>query len=223
LAVNKPSAKALLVAAKHNETGLKHYAAWEIEMAINAFQKASDADPTNPEYHLNLARAHARNGSYPAAMRSLGEYLHNETDEHLTGRYERLFSSALDDVERQLIDGMRPLGMPVQLIGKAIQMWLEYRLTIGRQPLAIPQPEQWSAALCFAVCKINFVKINQTELANQYGIDVPTMKDKYALLVETLDLIPADYRYFIGDENPLDKIFEAAQKMDDMSRSFLED
>jgi hypothetical protein len=38
------------------------------------------------------------------------------------------------------------------------------------------------------------------------------------VLIETLDLITADYRYFTGDENPLDEVFEAAQKMDDLVR-----
>ena len=42
------------------------------------------------------------------------------------------------------------------------------------------------------------------------------MKNKCNLLIETLDLITADYRYFIGDKNPLDEVFEAAQRMDQL-------
>ena len=56
---------------------------------------------------------------------------------------------------------MRFMNLPVQLIGKAIQMWLEYRLTFVRRPLRLPKPELWAGALTYAVCKINFEVSNK--------------------------------------------------------------
>jgi hypothetical protein len=49
-------------------------------------------------------------------------------------------------------------------------------------------------------------------------VDLLEMKKKCNVLIETLDLITADYRYFIGEENPLDEVFEAAQRMDQLVR-----
>jgi tetratricopeptide (TPR) repeat protein len=219
----KPSAKLIQQALEQNEIGLKNYAEWEIDTAVEAFQKATKADPENPEYHLNLARAYARGGNYPEAMRSLGDYLHNETDDHVASRYERLFSSALDEVESLLIEGMPKLDLPIQQIGKAIQMWLEYRITVGRKPLRIPKPELWASAVTYAVCKVNIAKKSREEVAAVYGVSEKSMLEKYSELLQTLDLMPADYRYFTGDENPLDKLVEAAQLLDEIYQEFQED
>jgi tetratricopeptide (TPR) repeat protein len=219
----RPSEKQILQAQELNESGLKSYAVWEIDAAIEAFKKAAEADPENPEYHLNLARAYARGGNYPEAMRSLGDYLHNETDENVASRYERLFSSALDEVETLLIQGMQKLEMPIQQTGKAIQMWLEYRITVGRKPLRIPKPELWASAVTYAVCKVNFAKKSREEVAAIYGVSEKSMREKYRDLQETLDLMPADYRYFTGDENPLDKLVEAAQLLDEIYQDFQEE
>lgn len=223
MAVIKPSVRTLQRAAAQNQKGLDFYANWEMDQAIAAFQKAAAGDSDNPEYHLNLARSYARGGNYPEAMRSLGDYLHVETDENIAGRYERLFSSALDDVEQICIDGMRSLNLPVKMIGKAIQMWLEYRLTVGRRPLRLPKPELWAGALTYAVCKINFVEIDRAEIADAYEINERAVKEKFAVLREILDLMPADYRYFVGEENPLDKLIEAAELLDQIYASFRED
>jgi tetratricopeptide (TPR) repeat protein len=147
-------------AAEQNKAGLAFFSAWEIERSIGAFKAATSADPDNPEYHLNLARAYARGGDYAQAMHSLGEYLRSETQDDVAARYERLFSSALDDVEASLTEVMPRLDMPMQQIGKAIQMWLEYRITIGRRPLHVPQPEQWAAALTYSIAKVNLAVSN---------------------------------------------------------------
>ena len=219
MAVEQPSAEAVREAARHNDLGLKYYGEWEIDGAITAFKEAAAKDPDNPEYHLNLARAYARASNYPEAMQSLGDYLHVETDENLTERYERLFSSALDEVETSLIEGMGGMDLPVQLTGKAMQMWLEYRLTVGREPIEhLDQPSLWAAALTYLACKINFRETSRIEVAAIYDVDLLEMKSQCNVLIETLDLITADYRYFTGEQNPLDEIFEAAQKMDQLVR-----
>jgi hypothetical protein len=49
------------------------------------------------------------------------------------------------------------------------------------------------------------------------------VKERYKALVTTLDLMPGDYRYFTGDENPLDKLADAAQALDDIYNQFREE
>lgn len=210
-------------AANQNEAGLRFYHNWDIESAITAFKEAVAADPDNPEYHLNLARAYARGSDYHRAMNALGDYLRVETDEKIATRYERLFSSALDEVEPILIETMQKLNRPIQQIGKAIQMWLEYRITLGRQTLHIPKPELWAAALTYAIVKVNFDDIHSAQIAEAYNVSIRSLKDKYQELVQTLDLMPADYRYFVGEKNPLDKLVEAAQLLEELDRRFQSD
>lgn len=209
--------------AKLNETGLSHYQAWELDKAIEALRSAVSAAPNNPEYHLNLVRAYARNGDYDEAMKALGEYLRIETEQDIAARYEQLFSSALDEVEQVMIDTMREMEMPIQQIGKGIQMWLEYRITIGRRPLRISKPAIWAAALTYAVIKVNFVNIKKHEIAKIFKVSERALSEKYNELVETLDIMPADYRYFTGEENPLDKLVEAAQILEQLDRRFQEE
>jgi len=219
----KPSKKELRRAEKKNELGLRYYGEWEMDKAVESFQDATAADPENPEYHLNLARAYARSNDFHKAIQSLGDYLRTETDENVASRYERLFSSALDDVETLLIAKMEEMELPVPLIGKGIQMWLEYRITVGRRPLRIPKPELWAAALTYAVCKINLQDVSRSEVADAYDVSERALKEKAGELITTLDLMPADFRYFIGDENPLDKLVEAAQMLEDMYARFFDE
>ena len=110
--------------------------------------------------------------------------------------------------------------MPVAQIGKGIQMWLEYRITVGRRPLRTPKPELWAAAIAYAVSKVNFVNLKRAEIAAVFEVNPKSLKTKYDELVRTLDLMPADYRYFTGEENPLDKLVEAAQLLEELDRQF---
>jgi tetratricopeptide (TPR) repeat protein len=210
-------------AAALNEAGLKAFADWEMDKAIESFKQAAEADPENPEYFLNLARAYARSGSYPDAMRSLGKYLHVEKDEEVAERFEWLFSSTFDKVESSLMEGTQRLDLPMQLVSRAIRMWLEYRLTVGRRPLEIKEPDLWAASLTYLICKINLYDIDRVEVASAYGVSLKELKETCNLIVKSLDLIPADYRYFTGDENPLDKVFEAARQLESFYQEMDED
>jgi hypothetical protein len=118
---------------------------------------------------------------------------------------------------------MRRRGMSVQEIGKAIQMWLEYRITIGRRPLRTPKPELWAAALTHAVGKVNFSDRKMEDVAAIYQISKRSLREKYKALVEALDIMPADYRYYVGEENPLDKLVEAAHVLEELDRRFQEE
>lgn len=196
-------------AAKQNKSGLDFYEKWELHQAVAAFQAAAEADPENPEYYLNLARTYARQGDFGQAMQALGDYLHNETQDEIASRYEQMFSSALDEVEQTLTEGMPSLEMELPQIGKALQMWLEYRIVAGRKPLRIPQPETWAAAITFAIIKVNFLDTSRTDVAAAYDVKEPALKKKYQELVEILDLMPGDFRYYLGEENPLDQVLDA--------------
>jgi tetratricopeptide (TPR) repeat protein len=206
-----------------NDTGLRFFTNWEMEGAITSFKQATISDPDNPEYHLNLARAYARSGDFGDAMQSLGSYLQVEKDEELAERFEWLFSSTFDKVESSLVGGTESLELPIQLVSRAIRMWLEYRLAVGRQPLQVRNPDLWAATLTYMICKVNLYDISRVEIATVYGVELEELKATCYLLVESLDLIPADYRYFIGDDNPLDKVFEAAQQLEGFYRDLEED
>ena len=209
-------------AAKLNLEGLKLYAGWELEQAVQCFTAAAAADPDNAEYHLNLARSLARGGGYENVIRALGDYIRTEPNQRLAERYEKLFASALDDVEKTLIEKMRAAKMDLSEIGAAIQMWLEYRIAIGRQQLTVRKASTWAAALDYTVRKINFHQIKLKELSSFYGISANALRDRHNDLVRTLDIMPADYRYFTGDDNPLDKLVEAAQMLELLEERFQE-
>ncbi len=209
-------------AEKLNSEGLAHYQAWQLEDAITAFKKAAQADETVAEYPLNLAKACARAGRYDQVMEALGDYLFLETDSAVSSRYQRIFSSAPDDVETLLVDNMRRMQLPMQQIGKAMQMWLEYRITIGERPLRVIKPELWAGGITFAILKINFDEDHAPMVAEMYKISQRSVREKYNVLVGELDLMPADYRYFVGEKNPLDKLVEAAQLLETMDEKFKE-
>ena len=210
-------------AAVKNQEGLQCYQNWEVEGAVAAFQEAIKADRENPEYRLNLARAYARSSDYHQAINALGEYLRTETNEEIASRYERMFSSALHEVESHMIEGMKQLGMTVQQVGKAIHMWLEYRITYGRRPLVIGKPEIWSAALVYAIVKVNILDIKRAAIARVFKVESEAVKKAYGEIVETLDLMPGDFRYFAGENNPLETLVDAARVLEDLDRKFQAD
>ncbi|MEM7335346.1 MAG: tetratricopeptide repeat protein [Chloroflexota bacterium] len=205
---------------KFNHAGLAAFSAWDLEGAIKSFKKAVKNDPNNPDYHLNLVKAYARNGSYDEVMTSLGHYLRVETESDIAERYEMLFSTGLDPVESLLIESMQAMEFPMQQVGKAIQLWLEYRISYGRRPLRTPKPGIWAAALTYSIVKVNSIEIKKSELAKIYQVSVKSLTEKYNDLVTLLDIMPADYRYFTGETNPLDKLIEAAQLLDDLDKQF---
>jgi len=205
-----------------NEKGLKQYHRWEIEEAIESFEKAVKLVPTNPDYHLNLARAFARFGNYERALKALTEFIRYESDVRLVDRFRMLFVNAMDEVETLITEKMTEQGMPLDEIGAAIQMWLEYRIALGRRPLSIRRPQAWAAALDYTVRKVNFRNVSLKDLSDLYGIGDSVIRSHHKDLVETLDIMPCDYRYFRGKDNPLDKLVEAAAMLEELERRFRE-
>ncbi len=207
-------------ARKTNMLGLQQYERWEIDEAIQSFNEAIKLYSEDPEFHLNLARALARYGDFDAAKRALGSYIRFEPNKEISERFEQLFAEGMDDVETMVTDRMTQKGLPLEVVGAAVQMWMEYRICIGRRPLIIRKPETWAAALDYTVRKINFRELTQREIAEVYSVSPSTVRAYHNDLVQALDIMPCDYRYFRGDENPLDKLVEAAAMLEELEERF---
>jgi tetratricopeptide (TPR) repeat protein len=207
-------------AAELNTSGLKHYKAWDMAEAIADFEAAAHLAPNHADYWLNHARGLARSGDYDRALKSLAEFIRVEKDPDLVERYERLFANAMDDVETLLTQKMSAAELPMEEIGAAIQMWLEYRITIGRQSLVIRKPEAWAAALDFTVRRVNLKIVPAKEVAEHYGISEQTLRERHHSLMRALDIMPCDYRYYTGKDNPLDKLVEAAEMLAQLEERF---
>ncbi len=205
-----------------NQKGLDAYAEWDIELAVKKFRAAIRAAPDNPDYRLNLARTLSRGGQFDQALRALAEFLRLEPDSDVSERFERLFASGLDKTETVLTEQMSNAGMPIELIGASLQMWLEYRVAIGRQSLPLRKPETWAAALDYTSRKVNLYPVTQREVADHYGVSQRTLRDRFNRLVAALDVMPCDYRYFVGKQNPLDKLVEAAELLEQLEARFQE-
>ncbi len=209
-------------AKEYEQQGLQFYQEWDIDQAIKCFQAAVRIDPGEPDYLLHLARALARSGDFDQALRALASFMQLEPDSPLTDRFEQLFASGMDDVELLLTEKMTATGMPIKEIGAAIQMWLEYRIALGREPLIIRKPETWAAALDYTARKVNLRPTKRKKIADLYGISEKALQDRQNDLMHTLDVMPCDYRYFVGKDNPLDKLVEAAELLKQLEARFEE-
>jgi tetratricopeptide (TPR) repeat protein len=207
-------------ARKANAVGLQHYERWEIDEAIASFEEAIRIYPEDPEFHLNQARALARYGDFDAAKRALGSYIRYEPDKDLAERFEQLFGEGMDEVETLVTKEMTERKLPLEVVGAAVQMWLEYRICLGRRPLVIRKPETWAAALDYTVRKVNFQELTQREIADIYAVSPSTVRAYHNDLIQTLDIMPCDYRYFRGDDNPLDRLVEAAAMLEELEERF---
>ncbi len=215
-----PSATDKLRAQTLNRTGLEHYERWEMESAITLFQEAVRLDDAEAQYHLNLARSQVRIGDYELMLQALGNYLRTQQDQALVSRFEAIFSNALDKVESLLTTVLPQQGAGLEIAGAAIQMWVEYRVTIGEGPLDLRRPKEWAASLDYTVRKVNFKEAPIKDIARWYKTNGTAIRNKHADLVEVLDIMPCDYRYFRSQENPLDKLVEAAMMLEDLEKRF---
>jgi len=214
------SSATLQRARQANSLGLQQYERWDIEQAIKSYNEAIRLGPEESEFYLNLARALARYGDFDASKRALGSFIRYEEDLELAERFEHLFGAGMDQVEISVTEQMTQQGLPLEVTGAAVQMWLEYRICIGRRPLVIRKPETWAAALDYTVRKVNFQELNQRDIADLYGVSPSTVRAYHNDLIQVLDIMPCDYRYFRGDDNPLDKLVEAAAMLEELEERF---
>lgn len=209
-------------AKEHQKEGLQAYQEWDIDRAVKCFETASRLDPREPNHLLDLARALARSGDFDKALKALAGFMRLEPDSPLADRFEQLFASGMDRVETMLTEKMSSSGAPIDIIGVAIQMWLEYRIALGSNSLVIRKPESWAAALDYTVRKVNLWPGKRQDIAAVYNISENAVRERHGDLVQTLDVMPCDYRYFTGKNNPLDKLVEAAELLEQLEEQFQE-
>lgn len=209
-------------AAQLCQQGLTHYLNWEIEYAIDSFEAAIVLNKTDPDLYLYLAQSHMRLNDYESMRAALGNFIHLEPNEKLTERFEAFFGSALDDVEKELTQTMTRHSVPLEVVGAAIHMWLEFRLAMGRNAINVAglKKKTWAAALDYTIRKVNFHEVSTAQIAEWYGISAQAVDQHHTWLIETLDIMPCDYRYFRGPKNPLDKLVEAAIILDELEERF---
>ena len=193
---------------------------WDVEVAIKKLENVLSLVSNKPAYHMSLAQALARSGDFDRALRALANYLRLAPDAPIANRIEQLFASGMDAVEEALTERMTAEHLPLEMIGAAIQMWVEFRIALGEEPLAIPKPETWAAALDYTVRKVNLREVSVDKIAACYNVAGPTMRKHSEELIKMLDIMPCDYRYFISDQNPLDKLVEAAELLEELETRF---
>ncbi len=209
-------------AGEYERAGLQAYADWDIDRAIQSFRAAVNVAPNEPQYVLCLAQALARSGDFDHALRALAEFIRLEPDSPLTDRFQQLFASGMDDVEQLLTNRMTSSRMSIEEIGAAIQMWLEYRIALGGEMLVVRKPQTWAGALDYTIRKVNLRPTTRRDMAKLYGISEQALHERHENLVNSLDVMPCDYRYFTGEENPLDKLVEAAELLRQLETRFRE-
>jgi len=216
----KTNAQQRKLAQTASAKGLELYARWELQAAITELETAIAAEPNNPDHYLHLARALVRNGEYDKALKALAEFMRLEPDSSITARFERLFATSMDPVEKLVTEVMQAHEVPLEEIGAAVHLWLEFRIAIGRQPINSRDPGGWAGALDYTVRKVNFREAPLSQLAEWYGTRESLIRKRHADLVDALDIMPCDYRYFRGKENPLDKLVEAAEMFERLEERF---
>ncbi len=207
-------------AAEIYQEAMTAYRRWDVDRAVEKLQAAVQLMPSEAAYHMNLAQALARAGDFDRALRALANYLRLAPESKVSERVEQLFASGMDSVEEVLTEQMREAKLPLDIIGAAIQMWMEYRITLGEELLRISKPATWAAALDYTTRKVNLHEISLDEISKEYGVSVQTLRNHHQQLTQRLDIMPCDYRYFTGAENPLDKLVEAAEMLERLEQRF---
>lgn len=223
MSLAQPSAADRKKADALYQEALGAYQRWDLEEALKQLQAAVKLTPNRADYHLSLAQALARAGDFDRALRALANYLRLEPNSPVANRVEQLFASGMDPVEQHLTAKMKAAQLSLDLIGAAIQMWMEFRITLGAEALSIPKPEAWAAALDYTVRKVNLRDAPLAKIAAHYDISADTVSKHHQTLIKMLDVMPCDYRYFTGDQNPLDKLVEAAELLDQLEARFHEE
>jgi hypothetical protein len=203
-----------------NCMGLEQYARWELQNAVSLFQEAIHLDAAEAEYYLNLARAQVRLGNYDLMQQVIRDYIRLEPNKEVAQRFEALLSNTMDEVEIRLTSLMPQPDIQLELVRAAMQMWLEYRVTLGQKALDLNQPEVWAAALDYTIRKVNLSEVSIQEIARRYSTTETALRVYHSDLVRVLDLISCDYRYFRGQNNPLDQLAEAAALLAEAEQRF---
>ncbi len=207
-------------AAALYEEAMAAYQHWDLDLALQKLESALRLMPDQADYHMAMAQILARMGDFDRALKSLANFLRLEPNSPVAPRIEQLFARGMDPVEDVLTRTMTEARLPIELIGAAIQLWLEFRIVIGTEQLIIRKPEVWAAALDYTVRKVNLRDVPLNQIATLYGVSAESVRANHQRLVKELDIMPCDYRYFTGEQNPLDKLVEAAEMLEQLEARF---
>jgi tetratricopeptide (TPR) repeat protein len=155
------------------------------------------------------------------------EQMQEKARQHIKSSAERQIaeiqdrSRALaDPVEMLFVERMRAVGLTAKVMQAARQLWLEYRICAGRNNIPMRKPESWAAGVDYTVRRVSFLDVTDADIAQLYGVSQISVRARHAEIVERLDIMPCDYRYFVGDENPLDRLVEAATMLEELEERF---
>ncbi len=124
------------------DKALAAYERWDVEDAVKGLEAVVALHPDNATYHMRLAQVLSRAGDFDRALRALANYLRLEPESKVASRIEQLFASGMDPVENVITERMTATHLPIDLIGAAIQMWMELRISLGRSHSLSPSPRR---------------------------------------------------------------------------------
>ena len=202
------------------QEALEAYQRWDVDHAVETLEQALELAPDMPSYHMVLAQSLSRAGDFDRALRALANFLRLAPESPVASRIEQLFASGMDPVEEMLTKRMTAQPIPKEIICPPMQKWPEFNISLGEEILPIPKPGTWAAALDYTVRKVNLRDVPMDNVAQYYGISAETLRKHHKTLVESLDIMPCDYRYYSNEENPLDKLVEAAELLEQLETRF---
>ena len=80
--------------------------------------------------------------------------------------------------------------------------------------------ESWAAGVDYTYRRVNLIRGAPRDIGRLYGVSGAAVLERHHELVGVLDIMPCDYRYYAGADNPLDRLVEAASMLDDLERRF---
>lgn len=165
----------------------------ELEEAEALAREALDLSPEH-ESHASLVAWIVR-GAPGGYLFSADQAFHGRDPRSRRGAESELRAETNDrDVLRALERGMQASGAPHVLLGRAEQVWRDYR---ARRPTArVNKPEVHAAALEYAVSVMHGITgITQTGIAKRYGVSSTALASRYTDIRSTLALEVGDPRY----------------------------
>jgi hypothetical protein len=95
-------------------------------------------------------------------------------------------SSALQEIEADLLESLESEGCSPAMIARARQLWDDYVLLNQGQVRPMRKPESWAAGMEYLVRLLHFDWNTQEEVGDAYGVSVATVSKRYHALHEEL-------------------------------------
>ncbi len=165
----------------------------ELEEAQTLAREALDLSPEH-DSHASLL-AWIRRGAPGGYLFSADQAFHGRDPRARRSEHDEARARTTDrDVLRALERGMQSAGAPHVLLGRAAQVWRDYR---ARRPnVRVSKPEVHAAALDYAVSVMHGITgITQTGIAKRYGVSSTALASRYTDIRSTLALEVGDPRY----------------------------